>query len=213
MRITKYHHACVVLEEKGKKLIIDPGNYASSFGDIADVAAVVVTHIHSDHFYLDNLVRIIGQNPAVRIFTTSEVSDQLKRPHVTVVNDGDEHSTGPFKLHFTGDKHAAVHRDWPAAQNTGVRVNQAFYYAGDSLTPPDTPVQILAVPVSNAWMKLGEAMDYLAAVHPELCFPTHDMPLSGEGIATANKWLGDMCEKENISFRHLQPGDFIDIPG
>jgi L-ascorbate metabolism protein UlaG (beta-lactamase superfamily) len=34
MKLTKFQHACIVLEERGKKLIIDPGDSTPGFGNL-----------------------------------------------------------------------------------------------------------------------------------------------------------------------------------
>jgi L-ascorbate metabolism protein UlaG (beta-lactamase superfamily) len=210
MKITKYEHACMVLEEQGERLVIDPGAFTPSFGAADGVTAVVVTHAHPDHFSPGHLQKIVDNNPDVRIFTTEEAARNFQKPNITVVHDGDEHTAGPFALHFTGNMHAVIHPDWPYPRNTGVRVGDAFYYGGDSFTPPGQPVRVLAVPSSAPWMKISEAMDYVASVKPKRCFPTHNALLSESGQAVANKWLGEICEKEGIGFTFLKPGGSIE---
>ena len=210
MRITKYEHACVVLEEQGKKLVIDPGGFTSSFGAPDNIAAVVVTHEHADHFDPGHLQKILGSNPEVRMFMPADAAKHFQKPNVTVVKDGDEHSVGPFVLHFTGERHAVIHPDWPYPQNIGVRVGDAFYYAGDSFTLPDKPAEVLAVPSSAPWMKISEAMDYVTAAKPKRCFATHNALLSEKGHATTSKWLNEICAKHGIGFTLLKPGQTLE---
>src|SRR5579859_6769901 len=110
MRVTKYQHACVVLSFDDQKIVIDPGEYTPTFGGFDAIAAVVITHVHPDHFYPEHLEKIINHNPGVSIFTTEEVKQNFPKSNVVVVHDGDEHSVGPLTLHFTGDTHATVHQ-------------------------------------------------------------------------------------------------------
>jgi len=84
MKITKYEHACMVAEEAGKKLVIDPGEFTPDFGDATDVAAVVITHVHGDHFSKEHLQTIIDKNPDVQLFTTAEVAEALPDAKITV---------------------------------------------------------------------------------------------------------------------------------
>lgn len=212
MHITKYRHACIVLENHGQKIIIDPGDQTPTFGSLENVAAVIVTHIHPDHFYPPHLMEIIDRNPSVRIFTTQETSHKLDHPAVTAVKDGDEHTVGLFTFHFTGELHEGVHPDWPTTvQNIGVRVNDMFYYGGDSLTLPDKPIKVLAVPVSYGWVRMDEALDYIASVKPDICFPTHNGQLSEAGNIIAGRWVTRMCDKHGIGFRALEPGDSFEV--
>jgi L-ascorbate metabolism protein UlaG (beta-lactamase superfamily) len=49
MKITKFGHACLELEENGQLLILDPGFYTQPIENRTDVQAIVITHIHDDH--------------------------------------------------------------------------------------------------------------------------------------------------------------------
>jgi L-ascorbate metabolism protein UlaG (beta-lactamase superfamily) len=212
MKITKYEHACVALEEQGKRLIIDPGEFSTDFGGTNTVAAVVVTHVHADHFYPEHLDAIVKANPGIPIFTTSEVAAEWKTGQVTVVHAGDEEKAGPFTLCFYGDMHAEIHRDFPRNQNTGVLVNELFYYPGDSFTVPDKPVSVLAVPASAPWMKAGEAMDFMTALKPSIrSFRTHDAHLSVRGLGSVDAWLGLAAKPINLNYAPLQIGESFEI--
>jgi L-ascorbate metabolism protein UlaG (beta-lactamase superfamily) len=191
--------------------VIDPGIYTRQFEDFANIAVIVITHKHADHFDPQLVGRIISHNPDVRIFTVAQVAEKLPRRSVTVVHDGDELAAEPFRLSFWGEWHASVHSDWPSTvQNTGVYVNDSFYYAGDSLTLPKKPVRVLAAPVSYAWLKMSDAMDFVATVGPAICFTTHDNPLSEYGKRTAADWMTKICEKHGIGFRDIKPGESLE---
>src|SRR5690606_15857981 len=78
MKITKYEHACLLIEEQGTRVIIDPGNFSPSISNDCDnIAAVVVTHVHADHFDPEKLQAILAKNPACQIFTTQEVANEF----------------------------------------------------------------------------------------------------------------------------------------
>lgn len=211
MKLTKHKHACIVLEEQGRRLVIDPGSLTTSFGPADNVAAVVVTHVHPDHFEPSHLRKILGSNPDVPIFTTQEVAKQFQRPNISVVRAGDKIEADPFRLEFSGQRHAVIHPDWPYPQNIGVHVNNKLYYPGDSLTPPNGDVDTLAVPANAPWLKVSEAMDFISQVKPRLCIPTHNGLLAETGQATYNKWLNEICQRENIKLTYLKPGESIDI--
>lgn len=212
MRVTRYHHACIVLNFDDQKIVIDPGNATPTFGGFDNISAVVVTHAHVDHFHPEHLEKIITQNPNVSIFTTEEVKQAFPESNVVVVRDGDEHAVGSQTLYFTSCMHASVHRDWPAAvTNIGVRVGNEFYYGGDSFMLPDGPVNVLAVPVAYAWARMDEVLDFVANSKPQICFPTHNKQLSDDGNAIANSWLSKVCKKYDIGFKPLNVGEHLDI--
>jgi hypothetical protein len=88
----------------------------------------------------------------------------------------------------------------------GVLVNQAFYYPGDSFAVPGLPVTVLALPVSAPWLKMSESLDFLQAVKPTQCFPTHNALLSEFGQNVANAWVQKICDTDGIALVPLQPG-------
>lgn len=49
MKITKYEHSCVVIEEKGEKLVIDPGEL-TALPTLTYVRAIIFTHVRRRPF-------------------------------------------------------------------------------------------------------------------------------------------------------------------
>ena len=212
MKITKYEHACVVLEEQGQKLVIDPGSWTTSLPDLSGVAAVVVTHVHADHFNPDHLAAIANTNPGVQIFGTEEVAESLAAPQVTVVQGGDTVSAGVFSLHFFGNRHATIHSSIPANQNVGVMVNDTFYYGGDSFTIPEgKAVTALAIPVSAPWLKMSEVIDYYDELRPRVCIPTHNAILSEIGMGLADTFIQRLADEHDGTYASLKPGQSLEF--
>ncbi|HKU18175.1 MAG TPA: MBL fold metallo-hydrolase [Candidatus Saccharimonadales bacterium] len=212
MKLTKYEHACIVLEEQGQKLIIDPGSFTENFGDVYNVAAVVVTHEHFDHLNSDHLKMIIEANPGVNIYTPSDAAHKLKDlPGVTPVTGGDIASAGPFKLQFYGERHAKIHPTFSAPENVGVMVNERFYYPGDSFVAPGVPVEFLAVPTSGPWLKIGEVIDFVDTVKPKKAIPTHNALLSEVANGMTEDWLAATLQKYNTEYRHLNPSESLEF--
>ncbi len=211
MKLTKYQHACVVLEEGGKKLIIDPGEFTPEFGDINNVAAVVITHVHGDHLDAQNLEKILAANPGVKVFTTDEAAKEWGNPAAKVVKSGDTETVDGFTISFSGELHYAVHPEWPQNQNLAILVNDEFYYPGDSLDLPSGSVKLLAVPASGPWSKTGEAMDFVKAVKPQVFIRTHDGLHSQAGLNTTDFWFGRIAEKYGMEYRALNPGDSTEV--
>jgi hypothetical protein len=88
-------------------------------------------------------------------------------------------------------------------------VNRLFYYPGDAFTLPGVPVDTLAIPAAAPWMRIGEAMDFLVAVHPRFAFPVHDAIASPAGQAIADRLLGQVAEANGITYQRL--GGTIEI--
>ncbi len=186
MNITRLEHAGQILERDGAKVIVDPGMF-TAFDDVpTDVAAVVITHEHRDHWLPEN-VRAIGEaNPEAVIVGTQAIADAAPDLDVRVVLPGDTVDAAPFQLEFFGGTHAEIHSSIPLIDNVGVLVNGTWFYGGDSLEVPGVQVHTLAVPASAPWMKMGEMIDFVLAVAPERTYPVHDLVHSDFGNSMAN---------------------------
>src|SRR4051812_26087496 len=165
MKVTKYEHATLLLSVGDDTLVIDPGMFLSAV-DFGNVAAIVITHEHGDHWTPDQLGRILEKNPNAVIYGPEGVKTAASGFEVTAVKAGDTIEAGPFTLTFFGEKHAVIHESIPVIDNLGVLVNDELYYPGDSYTVPDVEVGTLAAPIGAPWLKIGEAMDFVLAVKP-----------------------------------------------
>ena len=213
MQITKYEHACLVLENQGERIVIDPGFYTRPLVDIENVAAIVITHMHDDHCNEAQIDRIMQSSPSAKIYGTDDVCKRLSGYQTTAVHHGDFYTEGGFTLEFFGDLHAEIHRSIPLIQNLGVMVNDQLYYPGDSFTQPDRDVEILACPTSAPWLKISEVMDFVAAIKPKRCFATHNIHLSEVGHEMNNGRVKQVVEAAGGSFEFLKPGDSIQVSG
>ncbi len=212
MKVTKLEHACVIVEEAGKKLIIDPGSFTPLLVGTSDVVAIVITHEHADHWTSDQLERILDRNPRARIFGPPGVAQAAADFTVEIVGGGDTVTADPFTLRFFGGQHAVIHSSIPIVDNVGVLVNDELYYAGDSFTvPKGVAVGTLAAPAGAPWLKISEVMDYVTEVAPRRSFPVHEMVLSAAGKAMANARIKFSTEEGDGEFFPLEPGESIDI--
>ena len=103
MKITKYEHACLLIEELDQQLVIDPGMFAISLpSDLSDVTAVVLTHEHADHLDKERLKGILDANPGLTIFAPSDVLAQLEEfdAKKEIAEPGVSHTAGSFALDF-----------------------------------------------------------------------------------------------------------------
>lgn len=212
MKVTKQEHSCLIIENAGRGLIVDPGSFTTLLVGLSDVVAVVITHEHQDHWTADQLERILARNPDARIFGPAGVAAAASAFAVETVEPGDTVEVEPFTLRFFGGQHAVIHSSIPVVDNVGVLINDELYYAGDSFTVPDgVEVSTLAVPAGAPWLKIGEVMDYVAAVAPKRSFPVHEMVLSAAGKAMSNGRIELVTKAGGGEFFPLEPGDSIDL--
>ncbi|KDA05758.1 beta-lactamase [Microbacterium sp. CH12i] len=212
MRVTKFEHATLRIDESGDSLLIDPGSFTTPLIDLSSVVAVVITHEHPDHWTPEHLDRILRDAPGIPIFAPAGVAAAASDYEITVVAPGDTVTAGRFTLRFFGGDHAVIHSSVPNVQNVGVLVNDELYYPGDSYAIPEgVEVNTLAAPLGGPWLKIGEAMDFMLAVKPRRAFGVHDMTLSVAGRNMHRSRLKWATEHNGGEFFELDPGDPLDL--
>lgn len=211
MTLTKYEHACLVLEDEGKRLIIDPGQFTVSLPALDNVVAIVITHIHSDHIDEEKVRNIRAANPDVQILSVEQVAKAFADLPVTTVNPGEGIEVSPFRLEFFGGDHAVIHPSRPQDQNIGVLVNDRLYYPGDSFALPHREIKVLAAPAAAPWLKISEAMDFVASVQSDIAFPTHDAILSENGQKIHDSMIAMMAEQAGVQYQRLKIGETLEV--
>jgi len=211
MKLTKYEHACMVIQKGNSLLVIDPGGYTTALTDLDGVVAIVITHEHADHWTAEQLTRILDSNKNVRIFGPAGVVAAAADFTVEAVAAGDEIVVEPFTLKFFGERHAVIHASIPLVDNVGVMVDGDFYYPGDSFTIPDVEVGTLAVPVGAPWLKIGEVIDFVEAVKPRKSLPVHEAPLSVIGKTMANARVAAATTRNGGEFFLLEFQESLEL--
>jgi L-ascorbate metabolism protein UlaG (beta-lactamase superfamily) len=192
MRLTKFGHACLRIEHDGHTVVIDPGGFTDPEAvDGAD--AVLVTHLHADHFDPGNLRR--SDAP---IFTIDEVARQAAdhapdvAERITVIAPGDRFEAAGLPVRAVGELHAVIHPDLPRNFNCGyvfTAGDTRIFHPGDALTPPDEPVDVLGVVVSAPWMRAAEAVDFARLVGASRNVAIHDRVYSDAGLGIVDGHL------------------------
>jgi L-ascorbate metabolism protein UlaG (beta-lactamase superfamily) len=212
MKITKYEHSCLVIEDRGKQLVIDPGVFTTSLPKLENVCSIIVTHVHQDHFSLELIDKILEGNPEAMIYTVEDVAKELGNRKHEIVHSNTSDLCGIFHVSFYGGQHALIHESLPTWQNVGILVNDVFYYPGDSLTiPEDVSVQCLAVPANAPWMKISETMDFISEIKAKQVIPVHNAILSDDGHKIYNGRLEATTKESDGVFTFLKPGKSIEI--
>lgn len=175
MKITKFGHCCLLIEEGELRILTDPGNYCD-MPSVEKIDAILVTHEHQDHCHIDSIKEILQINSSAQIITHAGVGKILNEANIayTLIADGEELNVKGVTIASFGSEHAYIHPDLPKVQNTGFLINNTFFYPGDSFHNPHRDIKILALPVSGPWMKLEDAIEYANAVKPNAVFPVHD---------------------------------------
>lgn len=183
MRITRYGHSCLLVEDGAARLLLDPGVFSAGFEDLRGLTAVLITHQHADHLDTGRLLPLLDANPEAQLYADDGSAAQLPVP-AQIVQAADVLDLGT-RVEVLGSQHAVIHPDLPRIPNVGYLIGERFFTPGDALTVPAADVEVLGLPTAAPWLKLSEAVDLLRAVGPRLAFPVHDAVL-----ATPQIWYG-----------------------
>lgn len=211
MNITKYMHACLVVEKGGQRIVVDPGVWSTDFVVPENVVAVVITHEHQDHLDIEKLKAIAATSPEATIYAHDAVLKHIDGLKVQAVSADETVQVGEFTLRFTGGEHAVIHTSYPTAANLGVIIDDALYYPGDSFAMPGAIVHTLALPVSAPWMKISEAINFLTEVKPMRVFPTHDAILSETGQQLVDRMISTVAESINAKYERLPTSTPVEL--
>jgi len=212
MELTKQGHACVVLTEDARTLVIDPGAFTDPVA-LQGASAVLITHEHPDHFEPQRLRAALDADPALEVWTNTSVASKLEGlgSRVHVVGHGDAVTVAGFDVHVHGELHAEIHPEIPRIPNVGFLVGGQVFHPGDALTVPDEPVATLLLPMHAPWSRTADLIDYVRAVHADQAFAVHDGALNDIGLGMVTGLLGERGPGTPTPFSRLAPGDTAEL--
>ncbi|OHA57012.1 MAG: hypothetical protein A2114_01235 [Candidatus Vogelbacteria bacterium GWA1_51_14] len=206
MKIKKIGHCCLVIKVGAVTILTDPGSYTvEEHSKLEGIDFILFTHEHGDHYHLESLKVILEKNPQAKIYANNSVSDLLEQAGIayTKIEHQQNFSLAGVEVVGIGEKHAEMHSSIPLSANLGFLIDNKLWYPGDAFTDPEQPVEILALPVSGPWMKIGEAVDYALKLKPKKAFPVHD----GTRFGSAHTIPQRVLTPEGIEFVPIVEGD------
>lgn len=208
MKITKFGHCCLLIEEGEARILTDPGNY-NKVPQEKNIDAILLTHEHQDHVHIESLQEILSRNQQAVVYTHKGVGRLLEEAHIpyTCINDNEEVLVRGVSVLSSGTEHACICHGLPDVINTGFFIGNKLFYPGDAFHNPNKQVEILALPVAAPWMRLEEAINYAKELHPKIVFPVHDGMLRQEHHLTSTRKIPTMMlEPLGIEYRDMREG-------
>jgi L-ascorbate metabolism protein UlaG (beta-lactamase superfamily) len=203
MKLTKFQHACFVVEKDGSSIVVDPGNLTHDFIMPKHVAAVFITHAHPDHLDNQLVITILRANPKAILLANENILADYKNENTQVVNAGETVDAGGISLKFVGGTHEPIDSAIPTPLNLGVIIENRLYYPGDSYFAPEQAITELLLPISAPWLTIGKAMDLVRTLKPSNVFPTHDAILSTDGQALVDGMANKITASLNTSYQRI----------
>ena len=209
MRLIKHGHACVRLESGSAAVVLDPGMFTATEA-LDGATAVLITHEHADHWTPDSLRATdapIFTIAAVAAQITDQAPDVLER--VTVVTPGQSVDVG-VPVEVVGEKHAVIHPELPHFDNSGYLLTvdgTTVFHPGDALTVPESPPDLLLLPVSAPWLKVSECIDYARDVGAPRSMAIHDAVYSEAGLGIVDSHLSRFLGARDQAYVRLAAGE------
>jgi L-ascorbate metabolism protein UlaG (beta-lactamase superfamily) len=213
MRLTKFGHSCLLVEEGRARILLDPGTMSDGFEELEGLTAVLFTHQHGDHLDAERLRGVLDRNRGVRVVSDQGSAELLGEAgvDVEVVNDGDEFEVAGVGVRVAGRDHAIIHPDIPVVLNVGYLVAGRLFHPGDAFTLPGQDVDVLAVPAGAPWLKVSEAIEYLRQVRPLVAVPVHEKVLSAAGMSIHYRQLEQLGAADGTTFQSIDDGKPVEL--
>jgi L-ascorbate metabolism protein UlaG (beta-lactamase superfamily) len=213
MKITKYNHSCMLIEEHNTRILTDPGGTYFSIPELEKIDMILITHEHPDHYDMEAIKKILNRSPAARIYTNKGVGAQLDKARIkhNLLEDGGSVTDSGIKIEAFGSVHATILSGLPQVANTGYMISGRFFHPGDAFTVPPNGVEVLALPIAAPWQRLAEAVDYVIKVKPKLCFPVHEALLKELFGMRVIQMPKKEVENAGIKYNVIEPGKSIEL--
>ncbi len=244
-RIVFLGHATVLIEVDGVRLLTDPllrdrvAHLRRQVPPVprdlfADLAAVLVSHLHHDHLDLASL-RLLGRDTP--LIVPAGAGGWLRRKGfgaVTELGVGEVASVGALAVRAVQARHDGRRPGGPHAETLGYLVSgwHTVYFAGDTelfaeMSNLPRPLDVALLPVAGWGPTLGaghmgplEAARAVGLIQPRIAVPVHWGTLSPIGLGRRRTQLGDPPRlfaehvaslAPSVEVRILSPGQETDL--
>lgn len=216
MKITKYPQSCLLIETKGKKILIDPGTlkYKEEYFNVwNNVDIILITHKHPDHCNVEVLERI---NNNIKIYSTQEVQEVNKNLNINIIKENDIIELDNIKVEVVH----AIHGYQPLLKGKEIKENVGYiiddgenrlYSTSDTICfRNDYKADILCIPVTGHGLTMSafEASLYAKEVGATLTIPIH---MDNPAFPPDLKYIEEMFNKYEIEYEILENDESIEV--
>ena len=208
MKISKHLHSCLLVEEKGKTFLIDPGIFtyqekALDINKLEKLDYILITHEHPDHMYMPFVQELLTKFPNTKIITNNAIVEQLAKENIAATYEGDA------IVSVTKVPHEKLWDSEPP-ENVMVTIFNKLASPGDS-HHFETKAEILALPVVAPWGSTIEAVNLALKLQPKVIIPVHDWMYKDGVRQMMNQRLAEFFKTKGIDFKSVETGEIIEI--
>lgn len=216
MKLTKFSHSCVRLENEGKVLVLDPGNFSEVDEALDGADFLLITHAHPDHFHAEKVLPLIEANSELVIYAPAAVVETIKdavpAAKVTEVEAETSFELDGFSIKTFGGQHALIHPLVKTIDNFGYLINDKVYHPGDSLVVPHgLKVEHALAPIHAPWNKMSEVIDFIIALGAKKVYPIHNGLINENGHGIIENQITNFAKKYGSEYQHLDARESIEL--
>ncbi len=209
MKISKHVHSCLLVEEAGKTILIDPGEYTYKekvldLNALNNLDYLLITHQHTDHMHLPLIKNILEKFPEVKIMSNQSVAEILNEE---LGCDVSIHGNNDIQLTKAPHEKALSN---PPPKNVLFTIANKLTHPGDSITYNNS-TEILAMPIVGSWASTVTCLDQAIKVKPKIVIPIHDWHWKDE----ARKWYyqkaKEYLKNSGIEFKGINTAEVIEV--
>lgn len=218
MKITKFPQSCLLIETKGKKILVDPGNlkYKEEYFSVWNsVDIVLITHKHPDHCYAEILEKL---DKKIEIYASCEVKQNYPTLQIKVVKEQDViNIEDNIQIEVVHAEHGYIPTMKTGAkviENIGYMIDDKetrVYITSDTICFENNyQCDILCAPVSDYGVVMGPFEVALLAkdTNSKLVIPLHtDSPK----FPVDFNFVKEIFEKNEVEYEILESEESIEI--
>ncbi len=219
MKITKFAQSCVLIDTKGKRILIDPGKIGYDSSLLADywthIDVILVTHKHGDHICPEAIINIV-ENTGAEFFTTQEVAKAYPELNPEIVKEGDVLHCDTVRVEVVHAIHGYIPRlkgGNEIYENVGYIIDDGekrAYHTSDTICfANDYKADILLIAVNNHGLVMCPyaAAQFANEIQPEISIPIHcdnpELPGDLPSVKREFEKLG-LCYKEMNIYESIE---------
>lgn len=212
MKLTKFAHACILVEDDEHVALFDPGEFSWSSGLVKldnwpKLDYVMITHEHFDHFSEDFVKAILHQFPNVQFFGTEPTVTKLKE-----LGAKNTSASSTKDIEILPLTHASMS---PLAPDPNVP-NIAIHYRNKITHPGDSHAlvaskDVLFVPFAGPWGATIDGVRMAVKLKPKVVVPIHDWMWNDSWRDNMYARMEGFFQQQNIRFIRTVDGEPFEI--